>query len=517
MGGASAALDAYSDDLMGAWSVARKLLTTYTGPLIRVYRESNAAETDVNADASGNLDTAALMAWAEADVVRIKVIYDQGPLGLDLTAADITKAYRIATGSTLDEMSGRPAGYVTANDTCGYVSDQRASLHAGGVSAYWAGQGGDGAASSQNGWSYAKTGVNVRLSVDALNGARVPYVGVVAAATTNNTQASPVSGMLNNYNPGETLVATTRDDGTDVVFDTAWTPGTTPRAAALSADYVMLNAIAHTSNLHYASIGQRFGELVVWDADIGEAALLACQRNAEGYFAEQTAWAGKRILWVGTSIPGSETDTGNARPYPLRIGQLLGAKVINEAQGSSKLTYGVASFQNLTGTIAEYIANGFTVWQYSSWEWRCAERIGAPNYIVIDHCVNDYLDTTGAITSTDKTEYCGALNYFRDEMMAIFPNVQFIALTPPTRYTFSGSAVAGIEAKAAALIAWAAQYSNVTLLDMMAGLGWVLGDNATYLGDGTHLNSVGTAAVANWLETAMLAITPTGTPELHIT
>ena len=41
------ALDAYASGLAGAWSVSRRLLTSYSGPLVRVRRSSDNAEQDI--------------------------------------------------------------------------------------------------------------------------------------------------------------------------------------------------------------------------------------------------------------------------------------------------------------------------------------------------------------------------------------------------------------------------------------------------------------------------------------
>ena len=56
IGGAAAfvgALDDYTANLSAAWSVARRLLGSYSGALLRVRRSSDDAEEDIGADSFG--------------------------------------------------------------------------------------------------------------------------------------------------------------------------------------------------------------------------------------------------------------------------------------------------------------------------------------------------------------------------------------------------------------------------------------------------------------------------------
>ena len=49
-------------------------------------------------------------------------------------------------------------------------------------------------------------------------------------------------------------------------------------------------------------------------------------------------WYGKRLVWLGTSIPAAgKYDIDNPKSYPIMVGDLLGATVYNEAVGSSAL------------------------------------------------------------------------------------------------------------------------------------------------------------------------------------
>ena len=75
-GGFVGPLDAYEPSLLSAYSVWRRLLSSYTGPLIRVRRSSDDAEQDIGAGATGLLDTAALLAFCGTGNGFLTTIYD---------------------------------------------------------------------------------------------------------------------------------------------------------------------------------------------------------------------------------------------------------------------------------------------------------------------------------------------------------------------------------------------------------------------------------------------------------
>lgn len=66
-----------SGSLLGVWSVARRIVTSYNGALIRVRRASDNAQQDIGFDASGNLNTAALAAFVGSSQGFLTRVYDQ--------------------------------------------------------------------------------------------------------------------------------------------------------------------------------------------------------------------------------------------------------------------------------------------------------------------------------------------------------------------------------------------------------------------------------------------------------
>jgi len=70
------AYDAFESSLAHVYEIGRRTLTSYTGDLVRLRRDSDDAEADFGADASGELDVAAIASWA-GGASYIVTIYDQ--------------------------------------------------------------------------------------------------------------------------------------------------------------------------------------------------------------------------------------------------------------------------------------------------------------------------------------------------------------------------------------------------------------------------------------------------------
>lgn len=101
-------LDLVSGALAG-YSVARLIRAAYTGPLIRVRRSSDNTEQDISVDASGNLDTAALLAFVGAGSGFLRTLYDQSANALHAGQATTTQQPRIVNSGALDLLNSRPA------------------------------------------------------------------------------------------------------------------------------------------------------------------------------------------------------------------------------------------------------------------------------------------------------------------------------------------------------------------------------------------------------------------------
>lgn len=102
------ALDDYTTALAGVWSVARRLLSSYTGSLIRIRRDSDDAEQDIGFDADGNLDTAAITSFVGANSAFVTSIYDQSGSAYNASQAVALSQPKIVNAGTLLTLSGKP-------------------------------------------------------------------------------------------------------------------------------------------------------------------------------------------------------------------------------------------------------------------------------------------------------------------------------------------------------------------------------------------------------------------------
>lgn len=139
-----------------------------------------------------------------------------------------------------------------------------------------------------------------------------------------------------------------------------WTAGTTEVEAGYDlifyADgvvtncrYTIFDGAVDNNNIH--SFGTGYGTTVPNDKSYNIMISTGAVVTQFTIVAEKTgikekaegAWAGKKIVWFGTSIPAGVVVAGGVNgvgSYPERIGKMLGATVYNEAVGSSRVRAG---------------------------------------------------------------------------------------------------------------------------------------------------------------------------------
>ena len=109
----------------------RRLLTVYTGPLIRVRRSSDDTTADIGFDISGHLDTTALLAFVGANNGFVDRWYDQSGGGAHLEQGSLAAQPSIVTAGALNTLDGFPA--VTFDGTNDYLTVASAGLYAAGA------------------------------------------------------------------------------------------------------------------------------------------------------------------------------------------------------------------------------------------------------------------------------------------------------------------------------------------------------------------------------------------------
>lgn len=125
-------LDGYTTNLSASWSISRRLLTSYTGPIIRVRRSSDSSEQDVGYTGSGALDTTALLAFVGGGNGFITKLYDQSGAAYDLVQATALNQPSIVTSGSVSTYDGKPAGlfdglnqYMIAGSSLGITTATR--------------------------------------------------------------------------------------------------------------------------------------------------------------------------------------------------------------------------------------------------------------------------------------------------------------------------------------------------------------------------------------------------------
>ncbi|MEB4800692.1 GDSL-type esterase/lipase family protein [Acinetobacter soli] len=167
-------------------------------------------------------------------------------------------------------------------------------------------------------------------------------------------------------------------------------------------------------------------------------------------------WEGKKIVWVGTSIPAFTAASGLS--YPYLVGQALGCEMINRAQGESWITFnaanpivaGNASYKTLSATKAEIRAFmqayqpdinevNLQLVEQASYEFQILGRNA--DLVVFDHMINDmgkpYISFGSIDNNTDRKTFFGAFNYIIEKIYLDTPNARIAFVSCPTRYELS--------------------------------------------------------------------------------
>lgn len=206
-------------------------------------------------------------------------------------------------------------------------------------------------------------------------------------------------------------------------------------------------------------------------------------------------WEGKRILWVGTSIPSHGFwMSPSFAPYPGRVGDKLGAIIDNQATGSSRVTWDGSWYICLGGTKSEYAGAGWPEWDRESFE---AKIIGKDHDLVIwDHGHNDMTLPLGDINGTNPATYYGATNRALQAVFADRPTARLVFTTPPTHWTYGGAFVAAAEEIRTANFALAARY-GAPVIDLMRLCGFNRHNHALYFPDNVHPSDAACQIIAD--------------------
>jgi hypothetical protein len=252
-------LDNYATNLMAMWSVARRLLTSYTGSLIRVRRSSDSTEQDIGYVANGGLDTASLLTFVGGGNGFITKVYDQSGLGRNLLQATASAQQSIVSAGVVITLGGLPTmkttsgaqGYQTAAFTTytGVVMSAFVRATMTNSQAY------DRVLSvADGGTDFASESVSMLvargLNTLALETYRGNFTVAAAALASYDSQ----------------FVASTIYNGTTGVINTGTASSSVATTAAFSINRVYA-AGAYASSNYVNGINNKWAEAVIYSAD----------------------------------------------------------------------------------------------------------------------------------------------------------------------------------------------------------------------------------------------------------
>lgn len=270
-------LDAYTTNLAVCWSAARRLLSSYTGDLIRVRRSSDNTEDDFGYDADGNLDSAALLTFCGAGDGWIRTFYDQSGGARHMTQATDAEQIRIVAAGVLDTVGteARPTGYCATSGTGGYSQASTFSAYTGTTLSISAVHMVVNVQSASGIVGVAKDGGGVSIA-----GAN----GLARSSTTEQVRAWRPTGstVLVNFTYGTPFSSYLRQTGTDVVVKLAATSASQAHVEAFDMNRVVMGGVSEANQ--NMGQGYKHAEGAVWTADLGATAMDAIQDEQEVYF-----------------------------------------------------------------------------------------------------------------------------------------------------------------------------------------------------------------------------------------
>ena len=86
----------------------RRLVSSYTGPLIRVQRESDSTEMDISALPNGDLDVASLESFCTGTNGACRILYSQGNSSENAIQDTYANMARIVTSGSVLTTNGKP-------------------------------------------------------------------------------------------------------------------------------------------------------------------------------------------------------------------------------------------------------------------------------------------------------------------------------------------------------------------------------------------------------------------------
>lgn len=250
-------LDSYTTNLQVAYSVARRLNTSYTGSLFRVKRSSDSTEQDIGYGGDNWWDDSALSSFVGANNGDVVKIYDQSGGGYNLNY--ITVGMRCVASGTNITLAGKLAvKQVGGVGSAGYYSDTFTSYTGTTLTCFARGQ-----------IPYAAynryIGVTSGTGGDTATGAAAFIIcagsgTAFATYTAAGEKANTISPTTNT----DQLVSAIAD-GTNLKLRDGTNTGSAAHSAAWSINRVI--SAATSSSAAYGAANAYYSEIILWTSD----------------------------------------------------------------------------------------------------------------------------------------------------------------------------------------------------------------------------------------------------------
>lgn len=244
----------------------RRLLSSYTGSLIRVRRASDNAEQDIGFDGNGALDTAALTSFVSSGNAYVTTWYDQSGNARNMTQSTTAAQPAIVVSGAVVTLSGKPA--VSFDGTDDYLTSASTGLYTTGSSSVAfvgsAAQSGSATVFGEIGQTSSDSYRLLRIG----SGSASPVLRASVTANSSSVWLANASAGDTTFNGAQKQVFLV-DSGSVV---NAWTNGTqnmsdvtATRGAAPAVARTSLGATAYNTPAGF--ITGSVQELVVWSSN----------------------------------------------------------------------------------------------------------------------------------------------------------------------------------------------------------------------------------------------------------
>lgn len=246
------------------------------------------------------------------------------------------------------------------------------------------------------------------------------------------------------------------------------------------------------------------------------------QQTLQTIQSSTNQWIGKKIVWLGTSIPyGQGTDgVGNAlNTYPMQVGAKLGAHVVNVAQPGMAIEttddFKRKSYGSLSLSIGELQSEGAATTPYQSYENAMLGQ-GADLYVFDCEPNNSNFDLTdlenfsvqkwayndSSTFESHRNSYVGALLFLLDKLWTEQPSAKVVFISEYIKGANLDEKYKGINASKAV-----ADKLRIPLIDVASKLYYTPKNKSLYLNsDNVHPTQVAHNRIANILVQELLNI-----------